>query len=70
MRYRFTNRTGGFSSGSYSSLNMGLHVGDNPLLVAKNREVISDDFGPTQFMNQVHGNTVAVIEEAVDPAPT
>jgi YfiH family protein len=70
MRYRFTNRTGGFSSGSYSSLNMGLHVGDNPLLVVKNREIISNDFGPTQFMNQVHGNTVAVIEEVADPAPT
>ncbi len=70
MRYRFTTRASGASGGSYSSLNFGLHVGDDPLLVAKNREIIVGDFGPTQFMNQVHGNTVAIIEEVVDPAPT
>lgn len=70
MRYRFTTRTSGASSGSYSSLNMGLHVGDDPVLVARNRQLIINDFGPTQFMNQVHGNTVAIIEEVADPAPT
>lgn len=70
MRYRFTTRTSGASGGAYASFNMGAHVGDVPALVAKNRQLIVDEFGPTQFMDQVHGNTVAVIEEVVDPVPT
>jgi YfiH family protein len=45
-------------------------VGDSLQSVAKNREIISEKFGATQYMNQVHGNRVAVIEEVTDEVPT
>jgi YfiH family protein len=70
MGIHFTDRLGGFSSDGYASLNLGDHVGDLPEVVAQNRKVISDQFGNTQYMNQVHGNRVAVIEEVTDEIPT
>jgi polyphenol oxidase len=66
----FTDRQGGNSSGEYASLNLGDHVGDIPEVVASNRALISAKFGPTQYMNQVHGNRVAIIEEVTDEYPT
>ena len=66
----FTDRQGGNSSGEYASLNLGDHVGDIPEVVASNRASISAKFGPTQYMNQVHGNRVAIIEEVTDEIPT
>ena len=66
----FTNRHGGISQGVYSSLNLGDHVGDNAVDVLKNRGVLTALHGPMQFMNQVHGDRVAVIEEVTDVAPT
>ena len=66
----FTNRHGGISQGVYSSLNLGDHVGDNAVDVLKNRGVLTALHGPMQFMNQVHGDRVAVIEEVTDIAPT
>lgn len=70
MGIYFTDRHGGVSDGNYASLNLGDHVGDSLDSVAKNREIISEKFGPTQYMKQVHGNRVAVIEEVTDEAPT
>ncbi len=70
MGVHFTDRHGGVSEGNYTSLNLGDHVGDSLQSVAKNREIISEKFGATQFMNQVHGNRVAVIEEVTDEVPT
>lgn len=66
----FTDRSGGLSSGTFASLNLGDHVGDLPEQVAGNRAAISAKFGPTQYMNQVHGNRVAIIEEVTDEVPT
>jgi YfiH family protein len=66
----FTDRLGGASSNNYSSLNLGDHVGDAPEIVAANRALISAKFGPTQYMSQVHGNRVAIIEEVTDEYPT
>ena len=57
MSYFFTDRTGGFSSGGYESLNFAHHVGDDPLKVKANRATLPN----TQFMNQVHGNEVVVV---------
>jgi copper oxidase (laccase) domain-containing protein len=48
----FTDRRGGSSLGAYESLNLALHVGDDPETVATNRQQI----GSAQFMNQVHGD--------------
>ena len=33
----FTERTGGVSKAPYESLNLGTHVGDDPVVVAENR---------------------------------
>jgi polyphenol oxidase len=70
MGVHFTDRLGGISVGSFTALNLGDHVGDDLLAVAENRKLISGRFGATQYMNQVHGNRVAVIEEVTDEIPT
>lgn len=70
MNYRFTNRTGGVSTGSFASLNLGVHVGDEIENVKSNRAILSGASGPIQFMSQVHGNRVAVVEAYSDEDPT
>jgi YfiH family protein len=70
MTSRFTNRTGGVSHGAFASLNLGTHVGDDLELVLENRRILADEVGPTQYMNQVHGDRIAVIEVVTDEAPT
>jgi hypothetical protein len=70
MLVTFTNRHGGVSQGDYSSLNLGDHVGDIAADVLRNRSELTALHGPVQFMNQVHGNRVAVIEEVTEVAPT
>jgi len=62
----FTDRRKGSSLGVYDSLNFGFHVGDDPGAVAANRALL----GNTQFMNQVHGNDVVVIDQVLDHEPT
>jgi YfiH family protein len=54
----FTDRRGGESLGVYESLNLALHVGDDPAVVNSNREKI----GFAQFMNQVHGSEVIEVD--------
>lgn len=58
-----TTRTGGVSQGAYASLNLGAHMNDDPLAVAKNRQLLSD-YLPSEpvWVNQVHG--VEVIDAA------
>ena len=70
MNYRFTNRTGGVSTGAFASLNLGLHVGDVLEDVMRNRALVSESTGDIQFMNQVHGNRVTIIENITEPDPT
>ncbi len=70
MNYSFTKRTGGVSHGAFASFNLGNHVGDSPEDVASNRKILEDSVGLTQFMNQVHGNRIALIEEVTDEVPT
>ena len=70
MNLSFTKRTGGISHGAFASFNLGDHVGDAPEDVAGNRKILINSFGPTQFMNQVHGNRIALIEQVTDEAPT
>ena len=66
MSHFFSDRTGGFSSGSFESLNFAGHVGDDPVSVKANRSTLVN----TQFMNQVHGNEVVVVSECSDIDPT
>ena len=70
MNYLFTNRTGGVSTGAFASLNVGTHVGDNLEDVLRNRSLVQESSGNLQFMNQVHGNRVVIIEQVTHPDPT
>ena len=70
MTYRFTKRTGGVSHGAFASLNLGTHVGDDLGDVLQNRELVAQQVGPTQYMNQVHGDRIALIEVVIDESPT
>ena len=66
MPHLFTDRRGGASLGVYESLNLAFHVGDDPQTVAANRSLI----GPAQFMNQVHGDEIVIVESITDEIPT
>jgi len=63
----FTLRDGGSSRGPYESLNLGLHVGDEPDAVMANRRKICKAAGIALesfvFCEQVHGGEVAVVNE-------
>ena len=50
----------------YESFNFGFHVGDDPSAVTANRAVL----GNAQFMNQVHGNEVVVVDQVLEHEPT
>jgi YfiH family protein len=70
MPTRFTKRTGGVSHGAFASLNLGTHVGDELKDVMENRAIVAAKSGPTQYMNQVHGDRIALIEEVTEEVPT
>jgi YfiH family protein len=57
-----TTRFGGVSNGEYASLNLGLHVGDDPASVIENRRraarAIGAELGDLVFANQTHGRAV------------
>ncbi|HWP00598.1 MAG TPA: peptidoglycan editing factor PgeF [Methylococcus sp.] len=56
-----TLRRGGVSQGSHSSLNLGAHVGDDPVAVRENRRRLATMLTlPTEpvWLRQVHGNRV------------
>ncbi len=56
-----TLRSGGYSAGRFSSLNLGDHVDDNTAAVAANRRLLSDTLvlpSPPIWLNQVHGTSV------------
>ena len=75
-RTLFTDRFGGVSSHPYESFNFALHVGDDPLIVAKNRAILASQIGveisKVHYMNQVHGKEVALIDTSTahSPSPT
>jgi len=55
-----TTRIGGLSSEPYDSLNLGDHVGDSPMTVARNRMLLSNLLHTEPvWLKQVHGNVVA-----------
>jgi polyphenol oxidase len=63
-----TTRHGGVSSGSYASLNLGLHVGDQDADVLENRRraarAMGADPGDFVFCVQAHGPNVQVVTTA------
>lgn len=60
-----TTRVGGKSVAPYDSLNLGGHVGDEPLTVAANRQLLNQ-YVPSEplWLNQVHGLEVVNAHEA------
>jgi len=66
-----SDRWGGVSSAPYGELNLGDHVGDEPVAVAENRRLLASAAGLTpervSFMDQVHGRDVAVVDRAPSP---
>ena len=53
-----TTRRGGVSKGAYAELNLGDHVGDDPLAVAENRARLESASAPCFWIDQVHGASV------------
>ncbi|MCL2595777.1 MAG: peptidoglycan editing factor PgeF [Promicromonosporaceae bacterium] len=61
----FTTRNGGCSPAPWESLNLGLNVGDDPVLVRRNRSWVETTFdAPIAFATQVHGADVLMLGEA------
>lgn len=64
----FTTRFGGVSSGFFASLNLGLHRGDDPENVAKNREILAQAIGydPEKLVmsHQTHSDIVRLVTAA------
>jgi YfiH family protein len=58
-----TTRAGGRSLPPYDSLNLGDHVGDDPLDVGSNRAVLAQALGARPvFLQQVHGRGVVTLD--------
>ena len=70
LRRAFTDRSGGVSKAPYAGLNLGGHVQDSPDAVRENRTRVADQIAidPARlvFMDQCHGNQVAVVTERPD----
>src|SRR5690606_6014387 len=59
VQYFCTTRQGGFSQPPYDSMNLGLHTGDDPLLVGQNRDRLQCLLpGQVVWLEQVHGTGV------------
>jgi YfiH family protein len=60
-----TTRLGGISAAPYDTLNLGLHVGDDPVRVNRNRQML-EPLMPSEpvWLEQVHGTVVANADEA------
>ena len=58
-----TTRAGGRSVAPYDSLNLGDHVGDDPLHVGANRALLAQALGAHPvFLQQVHGHGVVTLD--------
>jgi polyphenol oxidase len=67
-----TLRTGGASAAPYASLNLGLHVGDDPAAVAENRRRVAAALrlpGEPLWLQQVHGVNVADADVDAERGP-
>ncbi|HUW77154.1 MAG TPA: peptidoglycan editing factor PgeF [Candidatus Nanopelagicaceae bacterium] len=72
-RIAFSTRTGGVSVGDFGEshgathgLNLATHVGDDVKNVEQNRKLVREllDLPPVVYMEQVHGNSVAIVDES------
>lgn len=66
VRVLSTTRAGGVSEPPYDSLNLGLHVGDDPVRVRENRRRLAERLSlpsPPVWLAQVHGARVVAVDE-------
>ncbi len=71
IAHGFFGRRGGVSTGELASLNCGLGSGDDPALIAENRQRVADAVLPGGVLTgvyQVHGNNCVIIDEGSDLA--
>jgi polyphenol oxidase len=71
VRAAFTLRAGGCSAAPYDSLNLGIHVGDDPGTVLENRRRVRAGLllpGEPVWLDQVHGRGVIHVRAQPDPA--
>jgi len=63
-----TERHGGVSAAPWDSMNLGSHVGDDPLAVARNRQLLAQTIAARPvFMDQVHGvHVLALAQDTPD----
>ena len=62
-----TTRQGGVSEGVYDSLNVGMHVGDEPQHVVTNRARVQQQVSvPIAYLNQVHSSDVVQAKLSID----
>jgi len=60
-----STRLGGVSKPPFDSMNLGLHVGDDPTNVAENRQRLAAAWGVKPvFLHQVHGTAVVPLDQA------
>jgi len=63
----FTTRHGGVSAEPYTSANLAFHVGDNPLDVVKNHDLLAQALGYERsrliHMHQIHSDRIVIIDE-------
>ena len=66
----FTDRRGGVSLAPYDSLNLAFHVGDDRAYVMENRASLTLPVSAIQFMNQNHGDEIAIVDtiSEIDPS--
>lgn len=61
-----STRVGGHSAGPWQGLNLGDHVGDDPLAVERNRRLLASAVGcEVAWLRQVHGATVVPARQAL-----
>ena len=66
-KHAFSSRKGGVSKAPFSSLNFAYHVGDRREDVVANHKIFADRLGydlkKLTFMNQIHSNEFAIVDE-------
>jgi YfiH family protein len=67
LTHAFTTKSGGKSLAPYSSLNLAFHVGDNPLSVETNHQLLAKKLSYEKrtlvHMKQIHSNIVKIVTE-------
>jgi len=67
-----STRIGGFSASPYQGLNLGMHVGDDSILVQRNRELLQQQAqmpSAPVWLNQTHSTVVAELNQPTSQVP-